>query len=107
MDDITIDMGVYTALTVDLTDFDFTGIDKLVLTVKNSEDVAAEEIIVRDFNEAKPYNITVTPAESMRISREGAYYDVDAITEDGKQYKITDNGKVVLRRGVGDCIDLR
>ena len=105
MDEITIDKGVYTSLTVDLTDFDFTGIDKLVLTVKNSTDVAAEEIIEWEFTEAKPYNITVTPDESMRISRLGAYYDVDAIMEDGKRYKITENGNVKLRAGVGDCID--
>lgn len=105
MDEITIDKGVYTSLTVDLTDFDFTGIDKLALTVKNHADIASEEIIVREFTEAKPYNITVTPEESLKIKDTGAYYDVDAIAADGKRYKITENGKVKLRAGVGDCID--
>lgn len=104
MEDMRIDIGVYTSITIDLSEFDFTYIEKVVLTVKNRLGVLEEPILEREFTEPKEHEITVSPEESVKI-KSGAYYDFDKITLDGMRYKITENGKVVLRHGVGECIE--
>ena len=104
MKDIRIDVGVCTALSINLEKIDFTGIEKIILTVKNLPGVKSKVIIERAFTEAKVYEIIITPEESIKLS-DSAVYDFNKVLLDGTRQKITDNGRVVLRRGVGDCID--
>lgn len=101
METIIIDVGVYTPLKVDLTNYDFTGIEKLVLTIKNSvkED---EPLIEREFTEAIIHDVYITPEESKKLIL-GAKYDFNIIATDGKRYKASDTGKVDLRECVGTC----
>jgi len=100
MDSIRVDVGVYTLLEVDLSEFDFTGIKKVIMTVKNTyyRDILFE----REFSTAEIHAVTITPEES-RLLRDAAEYDFDVLTDDGKRYKNGDNGKIVLRRGCGVC----
>lgn len=100
MDSIRVDVGVYTLLEVDLSEFDFTGIEKVIMTVKNncSRDILFE----REFATAEIHTVTITPEES-RLLRDAAEYDFDVLADDGKRYKNGDNGKIVLRRGCGVC----
>lgn len=104
MDTIRIDVGVNTNLAVDLTEFDFTGIRKVILTIKNVASVNSPEIIEREFAEAGMYQVNILPEESVRL-RTGAQYDFCKVMQDGKIYKLTENGKIELRQGVGDCIE--
>ena len=104
MDNMRIDVGVYTSITIDLSEFDLTYIEKVILTIKNYPDVKSEPVIEREFSESKAHVITITPEESLKLT-ENACYDFDKITLSGERYKITENGKVVLRKGVGDCIE--
>lgn len=104
MKDIRIDVGVCTALDIDLSSVDFTGIKEIVFTVKNITAADAPEIIERVFTEPKVHEIVISPEESLAL-KSTAEYDFDMIREDGKRFKLTDNGKVVLRKAVGDCID--
>ena len=104
MKDIRIDVGVCTALSINLEKIDFTGIEKIILTVKNLPSFKSKAIIEREFTEAKVYEIIITPEESAKLC-DNAVYDFNKVLLDGKRQKITDNGRVVLRRGVGDCID--
>lgn len=101
METIRIDVGVYTPLKLDLTDYDFTGIDKLVFTIKNllTDD---EPVVIREFTGAEEYNIVITPEESKKLLST-AQYDFDEVMEDGKIYKASENGEIRLRFGVGDC----
>lgn len=99
MDDILIDVGVYTPLEVDLTQFDFTGIEKVILTLKNT---LGEFSIEREFSTPEVHSFTITPHES-RFLRADAEYDFNIITTDGKRYKNGDNGNIILRRGCGSC----
>lgn len=101
MDTITIDVGVYTALEIDLSRFDFTGIAKLVLTAKNFPSRHMPVAFTREFTEPKVYNIVITPEESLKLN-DGAVYDFTKVLTDDKVYKNGDNGKIELRRGVGD-----
>jgi hypothetical protein len=104
MKDIRVDVGVYTAFEIDLSQVDFTGIKKIILTVKNSTLVSSKVIIEREFTEPNIYPITITPEESVKLS-EGAVYDFTKIISDGvTRFKITDTGKVKLRYGVGTFV---
>lgn len=100
MDTITIDFGVHTALEFDFTGFDFTGISKVVWTVKKSPNHALPVLFTREFTEPKVYSIIITPQESMKLNEE-AVYDFTKVLVDGNTYKNGENGKIELRRGVG------
>lgn len=100
MQQIRIDVGVYTALEIDLTGFDFTGIEKLIMTAKNSPVETSEVLFEREYTEAKVYTEYITPAESMKLVN-GAVYDFNKVLADGKRLKMGDNGKIELRKGCG------
>ncbi len=100
MDSIRVDVGVYTSIEVDLTEFDFTGIEKVIMTVKNR--LCRDILFEREFTTAEVHTMTITPEES-RLLRDDAEYDFDILTTDGKRYKNGNNGKIALRRGVGVC----
>ena len=104
MKKIRIDIGVYTALDIDLSTVDFTGIKEIIFTVKNYPTPEAPEIIERKFTEPGVHEIVITPEESLAL-KTTAEYDVCAVLVDGKMLKLTDNGKIELRKAVGDCID--
>ena len=100
MNTLVIDYGVYTALTIDLTEFDFTGIKELVLTACN---VFSDEIIFeRRYDLPKVYNEIITPEESKKV-QSGAVYDFKKVMSDGKTYKMGDNGYILIRMGCGKC----
>ena len=100
MQQIRIDVGVYTALEIDLSGFDFTGIKKLIMTAKNRPEKAMKVLFEREFTEAKVYTEYITPEESEKIV-DGAVYDFVIELVDGKRLKVGDNGKIELRRGCG------
>lgn len=100
MQTIRIDVGVYTALEVDLSGFDFTGVKKVVMTAKNSPVEKSEALFIREFTEAKVYTEFITPEESAKIMG-GAVYDFVKELADGKRLKMGDNGKIEVRRGCG------
>lgn len=104
MKEIRIDVGVCTMLTLNLADIDFTGIKEIVFTVKNKPSVEAPIIIERTFPAAGVYDIKITPEESVKLTQ-GAEYDFSKVLTDGTQLKMTDNGKVILRKSVGGCLD--
>ena len=103
MEDMKIDVGVYTALTVNLSKVNFENITSIVLTIKNSINPGSPIIIERTYTEAAVHPLVITPEESLQLAA-GAMYDFNKIDKDGQRFKITDNGKIVLRRGVGDCV---
>ena len=103
MKDIRVDVGVHTVISVNLADFDFNGVEKVVFTVKNHATYKSDVIIEREFTEAKVYNVTILPEESILLQRD-AVYDFNAVFLDGSRHKITNNGKIILRMSVGDCI---
>jgi hypothetical protein len=104
MKEIRIDIGVCTALDVDLSDMDFTGIKGVIFTVKNYPDPQAPEIIEREFTEPGAYTIVITPEESLAL-KTTAEYDFCTVLTNGDKFKLTENGKVILRKAVGDCLD--
>lgn len=104
MQDIRIDIGVCTALSINLSDVNFTGIKEVIFTVKNFADINSPVIIERRFTEPKVHEIIITPEESVKL-RPNAQYDFDAVLADDRRVKLTENGGVILRRGVGDCIE--
>ena len=100
MKDLIINVGVYTPIEVDLSTYDFTGIEKVVFTIKN--DVEDETPIVeREFTEPKKYIIDVTTEEREKLEA-NAKYDFIKITIDGIPYKETKTGKIKLEYAVGD-----
>lgn len=104
MKDIRIDIGVCTALDIDLSTVDFTGIRAVIFTIKNYPDPNAPEIIERTFTSPGVHEIVITPEESLAL-KTTAEYDFCTVLEDGKRFKLTENGKVRLRKAVGDCLD--
>lgn len=99
---LRVDVGVWTAVEIDLTDFDFFGIEKVVWTVKNKFGDAP--VILREFTKAGDYTVTITPEESLKL-KNGALYDFGVITADGERYKNGDTGQITLRRSVGTWKD--
>lgn len=106
MKDIRIDVGVYTVLYINLTDEHFSNAKKVIFTVKNYPEVTTEAIIERAFDKAGKHEIIITPEESIKLS-DKAVYDFDKVRADDKRVKLTDVGRIVLRKGAGDCIDDR
>lgn len=104
MQNIRVDIGVCTALDVDLSTVDFTGIKEVVFTIKNYPTPEAPEIVERRFTEPGVHEVVITPEESLALTIT-AEYDFTMILTDGKKFKMTDNGKVTLRKAVGDSID--
>ena len=104
MKNIRIDIGLCTALDIDLSAVDFTGIKEVVFTVKNYPTPEAPEIIERKFTEPGVHEVVITPEESLALTIT-AEYDFSMVLQDGKKFKMTDNGKVTLRKAVGDSID--
>ncbi|WP_120161549.1 hypothetical protein [Mycoplasmopsis bovirhinis] len=101
MNELVIDVGVFTLLHINLSEVDFTGIREIVFTVKNFSIVDAPVIIKRVFTEAGFYEVLITPEESVMLAN-GAEYDFNQILTDGTRLKLTDNGKIILRKSVGD-----
>ncbi len=104
MNKIRIDVGVDTLLQVDLTGVSFDNVLKVIFTVKNYLSVKEEPIIEREFTAAEISNIKISAEESIRLE-ENAEYDFQKVLMDGTRIKISDNGKIELRRSVGDKID--
>ena len=104
MKDIRVDVGVHTVISVNLTEFDFKGVSKVIFTVKNDASYKSDEIIEREFTEAKMYDVTITPEESIQLKND-AVYDFNAVYVDGTRHKVSNNGRVILRNSVGDCIE--
>jgi hypothetical protein len=103
MEDIRIDVGVYTLLKVKLSNAKFTEGMSIVLTIKNSLDPNAPAIIEKTYTKAEDCDLEITPEESLQLTS-GAMYDFNKVI-DGKRYKISDNGRIILRKGVGDNLD--
>ena len=103
MQQIRIDIGVHTALEIDLSGFDFTGVKKVILTAKNAPIETSAVIFEREYTEAKVYTEYITPEESVKLVN-GAVYDFNKELENGKRLKMGDNGKIELRRGCGQCL---
>lgn len=104
MNELRIDVGVHTILHINLTDVDFTDIEKIVFTVKNFSIANAPVVIERTFTEPGFYEVIITPAESLKLAQ-GAEYDFSQVLLDGTRYKISDTGKIILRRSVGEYYD--
>lgn len=102
MNALRIDVGVHTILHVNLTNVDFTDIEKIVFTVKNQNRQSV--IIEKEFSEPGFYEVIITPSESLKL-QDGAIYDFNQILKDGTRYKISDTGKIILRKGVGEFYD--
>ena len=104
MNALRIDVGVHTILHVNLTDVDFSDIEKIVFTIKNSNDLKASVIVEKVFTELGFYEVIITPSESLNL-KEGALFDFNQVLKDGTRYKISNTGKIILRKGVGEFYD--
>lgn len=104
MNELRIDVGVHTILHINLTDVDFTDIQEIIFTVKNFSVANSPVIIERTFTEPGFYEVIITPSESLRLVQ-GAEYDFNQVLKDGTRYKISDTGKIILRRSVGEFYD--
>ena len=100
MDFIIVDVGVYTALQIDLSEFDFTDIEKVIFTIKNQPVTNENVIVERTFVSSGVFDIIISPEESVKLI-DGAVYDFNAVFTDGNRYKISETGKVILRPSVG------
>lgn len=104
MNALRIDVGVHTILHVNLTDVDFTDIEKIIFTIKNSDDLKAPVIVEKVFKEPGFYEVIITPSESLKLKEE-ALFDFNQVLKDGTRYKISNTGKIILRKGVGEFYD--
>lgn len=100
MEQIYVDYLLHTPITIDLSEFDFTGVSKVVLTAKKYMYNKKYTLLVKEFTEPKIYTVTVTPEESKRFDGD-VYYDFISFMTNGEVYKASDVGKMVLRKGVG------
>ena len=101
MNALRIDVGVHTILHVNLTEVDFTDIKEIVFTIKNPSTKNSKPIIEKTFTESGFYEVIITPSESLKLV-EGAEYDFNQVLKDEKRYKISDTGRIILRKSVGD-----
>ena len=84
-----------------MTDVDFADIEKIIFTVKNPSAKNSKPEIEKIFTESGFYEVIITPSESLKLV-DGAEYDFNQVLKDGTRYKISDTGKIILRKSVGD-----
>ena len=106
MKDITIDVGVDTAIEIDLQNTEASTEVPIIFTIKNAPFAKTEAIVKREFTSAAVHTIYVSPEESLRLLDNAEYDFSKRILHEGKTrtLKITDNGKIKLRKGVGGGI---
>lgn len=102
--------GTYTPMLVFLDQYDFTGVQKVVMTIKNSLD--GSPLITREFTSPDIYEVMITPTEAASLNYESfnnsgtAYVDFDKITTAGAQrIKISSTERIKVKRGVGNVSD--
>ena len=100
METIYIDYGLYTPININLSEFNFEGVDKLVLTAKKYTGNNLTTILVKEYTSSNNYIETITPEES-KLFGGTVYYDFIAFMTSGEVYRASDIGKMVLRKGVG------
>ena len=101
METIYIDYGLYTRFNVDLSEVNFDGVDKFVLTAKKYVTNSNERtILVREYTSSDNYVEIITPEES-KLFGGTILYDFIAFMTSGEVYRASDVGKMVLRKGVG------
>lgn len=105
MDIIKINVGTHTSFDIDLSALPSNNVVKYVLTIKNEIGRNTPIIIEREFTTNGIHNVVITPEESYELT-DSAVYDVDIIMASNKCYKATNNGRVALERGVGQCKEL-
>lgn len=101
MNALRIDVGVHTILHVNLTGVDFADIERIIFTIKNSSAKNSKPVIEKTFTESGFYEVIINPSESLKLV-DGAEYDFNQVLKDGTRYKISDTGKIILRKSVGD-----
>lgn len=105
---LDVSIGCDTIINFELGQFNWTGIEKLIFTMKNSiyDDVP---VIYREITESEVTNgvfeFVITAEESGNILP-GAEYDIDVITSKGLRIKVGRTGWVNLRRNVGTIWDV-
>lgn len=104
MQDIRIDVGVDTLFEADLSAVSIGDGEKVIFTIKNEPSIKTEPVVEREFAESKVYQIKISAEESLCI-RNKAVYDFQQVLADGTRIKITNNGEIQLRYGVGDKLD--
>lgn len=100
MNEITIYTNVFTPISVNLEEYDFEGIAKLVLVIKNDYD--GECIVREEFAEAGSHQILVSPEQAEKLYN-GSIMGFIKITDDDKEYAEGQLYKVALKEWVGDC----
>ena len=100
METIYIDYGLHTPITVDLSEFNFDDVDKLVLTAKKYIGNTLTTIMVREYRETNTYVEVITPEES-KLFGGNVFYDFIAFMKSGEVYRASDVGEMILRKGVG------
>ena len=98
MQELTVDVGVYTPISVDLSGFDANGVERVLLTMKN--DLAPQTPVAVQRALTGTDVVLITPEESLRL-KDGARFDLTAQRTDGRLYRLGATGAVRLRRGVG------
>lgn len=104
MNRIEIDVGVYTSIEVDLSGFDWEDVEKVVLTIRNYYAPDYPIVFEKEFEptDTNIHEVVIDPELSTKI-KNGAKYDFDKIMMDGKRYKASDVGEIVLNRKVGEA----
>lgn len=107
---LKINVGVHTAKKFDFNNIDFTGVNKVIFTVKNGTDDSFPVIIRREIFEKDlvngRYNCIITCEESLNLTP-GAVYDFVKEVETGECFKMgRGNGRVELEYGVGRCTNV-
>lgn len=106
MKDITIDVGMDTAITIDLQNTEASEETPIVFTIKNIPFARTRAVVRREFTTPTIHTIYVTAEESAELQENAEYDFSKRVLHDGKEriLKITDNGKIRLRKGVGGGI---
>ena len=104
METLVIDYGVYTTLEFDFTEFDFTGIKEVVWTVKKRPNPNDKVLFSRSFTQPNVYLVKITPEESKLLDDKCNYYDYMVINDHDECSKNGENGEIIVRRGVGQCL---
>ena len=107
MKDITIDVGVDTAIEIDLQNTDASKETPIIFTIKNAPFAKTDPIVRREFTSREVHTVYITPEESLNMLDNAEYDFSKKIMHSGvvRTLKITDNGKIRLRKGVGGGID--